>query len=316
MTQIKTTYRSLVWLGACALLTVGCSNEDPDDGAGAGGAAGMGNTGGTSGASGSGTGGTGGGAGGTGGTGGSTAGTGGSTGGTGGSTGGSSGSTGGSGGSTGGSGGSAGGMAEDGDYYPMVDGATWTYRHTGGSSTWDEIVMQTTSTYEGQPAVMLVDNAGPSGTHSETVLQADGTRVARVFREELTGTTLELTTEYDPGFLRYDRAWESKAAGFTEVSTYRRTEYDGTGQITGEAERSHNFTVEALDDMVTVPAGDIPSCLRVRRERVRAAGDMPADDDVDLFWFCAGIGKVLEENQATGQREELVSCDVPGGACP
>jgi hypothetical protein len=137
-----------------------------------------------------------------------------------------------------------------------------------------------------------------------------------VFREEFTGATLELTTEYDPGFLRYDRAWQDKAAGFSEVATYQRVEYDGTGQVTGEADRSHTFTVEALDDMVSVPAGEIPNCMRVRRERVRAAGEMAADDDIDLFWFCAGIGKVLEENQATGQREELVSCDVPDGACP
>jgi hypothetical protein len=121
---------------------------------------------------------------------------------------------------------------------------------------------------------------------------------------------------YAPGFLRYDRAWQTKQAGYAETYTYERTESDGTGQVTGEAERSHTFTIEALNETVTVPAGAIPNCMRVRRERVRAAGDMPADDDIDQFWFCAGIGKVLETNEATGQREELVSCDVPGGACP
>jgi len=311
MTQIKATYRSLVWLGACALLTASCSQEDPDDAGGAGGAAGTANTGGAgaAGAAGVGSGGTSGG----GGSGGAT--TGGSGGaGSGGSTGGSGGSTAGSGG--GGSGGSSGGMAEEGDYYPMVDGATWTYRHTGGSSTWDEIVMQTTTEYEGAPAVMLIDNAGPSGTHSETVLKEDGGRIYRVYIEEYTGTTLDLSTEYVPGFLRFDRAWQTKPAGFAETAMYDRTEYDGAGAVAGEAQRSHMFTIEALDETVTVPAGTIENCLRVRRARVRAAGDMPADDDVDLFWFCKGIGKVLEESVATGQREELVSCEVPGGECP
>lgn len=315
MTQNNATYRSLVWLGACALLTASCSNEDPDDAAGAGGTAGMINSGGASGAAGTGTGGvSSGGSGGmsaTGGTGGM-GGSGGASGGTGGSTGGS----GGTGGSSGGTGGTSGGTAEDGDYYPMSDGATWTYRHTGGSSTWDEIVMQMTTEYEGAPAVMLVDNAGPSGTHSETILKEDAGRIYRVYLDELTGTTIDLSTEYVPGFLRFDRAWQTKQAGFMETAMYDRTEYDGSGAVTGEAERSHMFTIEALDETVTVPAGTIENCIRVRRARVRAAGDTPADDDVDLFWFCKGIGKVLEESVATGQREELVSCSVPDGECP
>jgi hypothetical protein len=312
MMQTKNRYRSLLWLGVCALFALGCSQEDPDDAAGAGGASAAG-SGGAGGVSGSGNGGASGASGGSGGGGGTSG-----SGGVGGSSGGGSGGAGGAGmGGTGGTGGAAGsGGPIDADYYPLTDGATWTYRHVGGSTTWDEVVMQTATDYDGAPAVLLVDNPGPSGTHSETVLQEEGTRIARVFREEFTGATLELTTEYDPGFLRYDRAWETKAAGFSEVATYQRVEYDGTGQVTGEADRSHTFTVEALDDTVSVPAGEIPNCLRVRRERVRAAGEMAADDDVDLFWFCAGIGKALEENQATGQREELVSCDVPGGSCP
>jgi hypothetical protein len=314
MTQTMNRYRSLLWLGACALLTASCNQEDPDDIAGSGGSAGAGNAG-AAGTAGSG--GVSGAAGGAGGIGGAAGASGsGGTGGTSGS-GGVGGSDGAAGGGTGGAGGTGGGGATiDADYYPLADGATWTYRHVGGSTTWDEIVMQSATDYEGAPAVLLVDNAGPSGTHSETVLQEEGTRISRVFREELTGTTLELTTEYDPGFLRYDRAWEGQQAGYSETYSYQRTESDGTGQVTGEADRSHRFTVEALNETVTVPAGEIPNCMRVRRERVRAAGDMPADDDIDQFWFCAGIGKVLEANEVTGQREELVSCDVPGGACP
>jgi len=307
----KKKCRSLLWLGASALLAFGCSQEDPDAVVGAGGNAGAGVAG-TAGAAGMGGGGFAHGASGT------TGGVGGTSGITGvGGMGGTS-ATGGVGGAggVGAAGAGSGGSIAEGDYYPLTDGATWTYRHVGGSTTWDEVVMQTATQYKGAPAVALVDNAGPSGTRSEAVLQADGTRVVRVFREEFTGNTLELTAEYDPGFVRYDRAWEGQQAGFTETVTYQRVEYDGTGQVVAQDDRSHKFTVEALDDSVSVPAGEIPSCLRVRRERLRAAGETAADDDVDLFWFCLGIGKVLEENQATGQREELASCNVPGGACP
>jgi hypothetical protein len=281
MIHSEKAYRSLSWLGVCALLWAGCSQAAPNDpsrgGDNAGSGGGVAGAAGPGGASGSGA----------------------------------------SGSGASGSGGLAGsGGAAEADYYQLTEGASWTYRHVGGSSTWDEVVMQSATQYQGASAVLLIDNAGPSGSHSETVLQAEGTRISRVFRDELIGSTIELSTEYDPGFLRYDRAWEDESPGYAQTYTYARVEFDGTGQVVGEAERSHTFTVEALNDSVTVPAGTIEQCLRVRRERVRGSGDAPADDDVDLFWFCAGIGKVLEENQATGEREELVACDVPGGNCP
>jgi hypothetical protein len=202
------------------------------------------------------------------------------------------------------------------DFYPQADGASWTYRHMGGSRTWDELVEQSATTYMDEPAVLLVDNPGPSGTHSNTVIATQGTRVLRVFREEFMGTTLQLTAVYDPGFLRYDRAWEDHEAGYSEVVAYQRTETDPNGVVTGDSERSHRFTVESLDDEVIVPAGTFAGCMRIQRSRVRAAGEPVAEGDEDLFWFCPGIGKVREEDQTTGQTEELVACEVPGGACP
>jgi hypothetical protein len=207
-------------------------------------------------------------------------------------------------------------VANGADYYPMTDGATWTYRHMGGSTVWDEVVMQSATTYMGKPGVLLEDNPSPSGSRSETVLVSDGSRIARVYQEEFTGATLELTTAYDPGFLRYDRSWEEQSPGYAETAMYVRTEKDAAGTITGESDRAHRFTVEALDDSVTVPAGTFSDCLRVRRNRVRAPGSEMKEGDDDLFWFCPGIGKVREEDQITGQTEELVSCVVPGGACP
>ncbi len=202
------------------------------------------------------------------------------------------------------------------DFYPQADGASWTYRHMGGSRTWDELVEQSATTYMDEPAVLLVDNPGPSGTHSNTVIATQGTRVLRVFREEFMGTTLQLTAVYDPGFLRYDRAWEDQEAGYSEVVAYQRTETDPNGVVTADSERSHRFTVESLDDEVIVPAGTFAGCMRIQRSRVRAAGDPVAEGDEDLFWFCPGVGKVREEDQTTGQTEELVACEVPGGACP
>ncbi len=204
----------------------------------------------------------------------------------------------------------------DSAYYPLSDGASWVYRHSGGASDWDENVALEASEYEGAPAFRLTDTPGPSGKHSESVLTQVGNRVSRVYRDEYAGGALSLIAEYDPGFIRFDYAWTTRTAGFSEVISYSRVERDAQGTITAEGTRSHRYTVEAIAETITVPAGELHDCIRIRRERVRAAGVAAVEGDDDRFWFCPGIGKAREEDQVTLKKEELVSCDIPDGGCP
>jgi hypothetical protein len=207
-------------------------------------------------------------------------------------------------------------MYEDTAYYPVSDGATWVYRHMGGNDTWDEHVELSHVTHDGEAAFMLRDTVGPSGTRSETVLGRVGSQIARIYREEFRGIALQATASYDPGFVRFDHAWVERADGYTETLSYTRLERDADGAITADGERSHHYTIEDHDDTVEVPAGTFDECIRVRRSRVRETTAAPVEGDEDLFWFCPGIGKVKEEDQATLESEELVSCDIPDGACP
>jgi len=199
---------------------------------------------------------------------------------------------------------------EDTAYYPVTDGARWVYRHSGGS-TWDEDVVLTHATHEGKPAFMLRDTSGPSGNRSETVLARVGSQIARVYREELNGDSLQATASYAPGFVRFDHAWVTRADGYVETLAYERVERDADGAITAEGERSHHYTIEAHDDTVEVPAGTFEDCLRVRRSRVRASTAAPVEGDEDLFWFCPGVGKVREQDTVSLESEELVSFDIP-----
>jgi hypothetical protein len=202
------------------------------------------------------------------------------------------------------------------EFYPLTDAARWVYRHSGGGSDWDEAVELRATQYLGRAALLLSDTPGPSGTRSESVLVLEAGRVLRIHRDELAGDALQLTTDYDPGFLRFDHAWAARDPGHVETLGYTRVERDAQGQVTADGERSHRYTVESLSDTVEVPAGSFSDCLRVRRSRIRAATSPAVEGDEDLFWFCAGIGKVREEDQVSGEREELVSCVVPDGACP
>lgn len=201
------------------------------------------------------------------------------------------------------------------DFYPLVDGAEWLYRH-GGGTAWDEEVTLSEVEYEGAPAFLLADSPGLDGTRSESILVRDATRVLRVHREEYTGDQLSLSADYVPGFLRFDRAWLEQDVGYSETSTYDRKEYDGLGQLVREGPRGHEYTLEAFPTSVEVLAGRFDGCLRVHRSRIRAVADPVMSGDEDQFWFCPGVGKVREFDRITGQSEELVSCSIPRGACP
>ncbi|MDD9942100.1 MAG: hypothetical protein OXU20_13730 [Myxococcales bacterium] len=200
--------------------------------------------------------------------------------------------------------------------YPLVPGSRWVYQHRGGSRPWDEEVELVEETRDGEPALVLKDTPGPNGTRNESVLAVKGTTAYRVKKEQFIGDALLATVEYDPGFVRGDQAWTQQSVGFEETPTYRRREWDSDGVLTRDADRAHIFRVESLDETVSVPAGEFDGCLRVHRVRDRAVGTDPGDGDDKRFWYCPGVGKVREENDVDGSTEELVSCEVPGGACP
>jgi hypothetical protein len=204
-------------------------------------------------------------------------------------------------------------------FYPLVDGARWTYRHTGGEMPWNEEVTLTEVTYEGDNAFVLSDSPGPSGVDSDDVLRKIGTAVLRVHKDEADqdmGGVLVASVDYDPGFTRFDYAWVQAELGFSETLSYQRTEHDAQGTLVSDQPREHKFTVEAFGERVSVPAGDFEDCMRIRRVRVRAAGEVPAEGDVMHFSVCPGIGKTQELDEVSGKMEELTGCDVPGGGCP
>ena len=201
--------------------------------------------------------------------------------------------------------------------YPLVDGAYWVYRHSGGSTGWDEEVHMRAVRFAGAPAMELRDTAGPSGGRSLSYLmtQESGATV-RVHKQVYVRDNLESVVDYDPGFLRFEAQWAQQATGYSLERTYQRTASDLLGNVIADGPRTHRFTLVEHGVDVQVPAGSFSACLQVERMRIRAPDAVPADGDHKRFWFCPGVGKVKELDVGTGKTEELLRCHVPAGRCP
>jgi hypothetical protein len=196
------------------------------------------------------------------------------------------------------------------DYFPLVDGARYEYLHSNGG--WTEIV----EIEAGDDGMFeQVQTGDPDGESSRSIFDVVDGEVLRVEEDQLIDGDLIYTAVYDPGFLRFSAAWAEEDEGFEETRRYERTETEAGMEPKDPQPRAHTFTVESVNETVTVPAGTFRNCLRVRR--VRALDDPSIDDPMaqeeqdKLYWFAAGVGKIREENVMSGSTEVLVTYDIP-----
>ncbi len=188
------------------------------------------------------------------------------------------------------------------EYFPLVDGASWTYRHTHRTNgQWEELVTMTSDTYDGQQAWIIDDSPDLNDQTTRQFWQWVGTAVSRVHREQRRNENLVLLVDYDPGFLRFDSTWDRVGAG--GLNEYQRDEQnvDGTNDT---STRQQQHEVLSVNDTVQVPAGTFVDCILVERTRLDTGS-------VSHFWFARGVGKVKEEDAETLTLEELIEFDIP-----
>lgn len=183
------------------------------------------------------------------------------------------------------------------DYFPLADGVVWTFRHNNpNKGTWDEISTVHAIEWEGEPAWQVVGSPDADGNvEIQTWLQR-GTATTRVQSELYFEEDLLETTEYDPGFTRFNSEWLD--ASYDAVVSYTRTVTDELGMTT-EDTRSHRFRTLDTDATVVIDAVTYEHCLQVERYR---------DDNMEtkLFWFAPGVGKIKEVDPDSLSTEELV----------
>jgi hypothetical protein len=204
------------------------------------------------------------------------------------------------------------------DYYPLTPGATWTYLHSSRGG-WTEVVTVSEGTQPDE--VLLSDTENPSGERSENTLLKSDTAVMRTAKRFFVNDAIVFTVDYDPGFVRFDAAWLEVSPPYTEERAYVRTETDVGQSPKTPRDRSHEYTVEALDETVEVEGSTFRNCVRVRRLATYlptnvapdAGTAAPTAQDMQgkLFWFAPGVGKVREQNLDNGNTEVLVDYEIP-----
>lgn len=187
--------------------------------------------------------------------------------------------------------------------WPLTQGTTWTYRITDptkgvfekkvevlGEQTVPETSMKATAVRSTQPYL------------EELSWQTDVNGVVvRLREEDRKGGTVARVTTWTPATVK--SLSREQPQGWTYRSNIRELERDTADGATDDKEKSYVWTVEAVNETVTTPAGTFSNAIRLKRVR----GDKPQEPDPRTYWLVPGIGKVKEDGE---RLEELVSYDV------
>jgi hypothetical protein len=176
--------------------------------------------------------------------------------------------------------------ATTGRYIPLALGATWTWKAsdslTGASGTTSSTVeaLETLTGAKSGISAFRVHSTTLSGA-TVNWQQDTGTAIVR-HREQFLDASGALQSDhvFTPGKLRLDETPAHQLLNATWVETY-------TDVAAASTMVTVNWTVEAVDESVTVPAGTF-TCLRLHSVESGAAG---FDSH---FWYARNVGKVKE----------------------
>lgn len=190
--------------------------------------------------------------------------------------------------------------ATTGRYMELRTGASWTYQVDDGELT--------TKTQEVGPEEDVGGaKAGTTAFRLTTTKvggmvvswqQDTGDGIVRHRERDMAGSA-QTDEIYSPYRTRLDETDDHTEVGATWTEEYTESVTD-INNITTMVDKVETWEVEAVDEVVVVPAGAY-CALRVRR--TSTAGGIDGSDKT--FWYARGIGKVKETG--ANQTEELVS---------
>jgi hypothetical protein len=189
-------------------------------------------------------------------------------------------------------------------YEPLATGNSWSYDETDtqtGTTRTKTVTVGNWGTVGGSHAgvsAFEVDTARSGGGKKDW--QADlGSQIVRYREQTLKPDgSPKNNSDFDPEKLRVDRAQITPGATWTE--DYTETLLDADTGETQSFNHHVTWTVVAVDEQVTVPAGTFP-CVELHRV---SQGDVTEGSD-KTFWFAKGVGKVKEVD--TGISSEVLT---------
>ena len=181
--------------------------------------------------------------------------------------------------------------------FPVAVGNKWVYRIQDADGE-QPIKTQTVTGTAADGAFTFETVRGLDGQReSESVQKIDeeGRLVRLSERSIFGGNEIERIT-YVPNDIRVDT--NSYEIGAQYSQTY--TEDHDPSYMIPDITKTQTFTVEEVDEVVTVPAGTF-RCIKIRR----TSQDGPAK----TYWYAIGVGKVQEIG---GQNEQLTTVEIEG----
>jgi len=187
--------------------------------------------------------------------------------------------------------------------WPLTRGSTWTYRITDPTKgvfekrvevLGEQTIPETTMTG------IAVRSVQPNKEEMSWQVERGGT-VLRLREEDSKLGKLEQVTTWNPATIK--SLAQAQAVGWSYTSDVREFTRTTATSTTEDKDKSYVWSVTAVNQTVTTPAGTFTNAVRVERKR----GDKAKPEDDRVYWLVPGIGKVKEDGE---RLEELVSHDI------
>jgi hypothetical protein len=136
-----------------------------------------------------------------------------------------------------------------------------------------------------------------SGAQQTLSIQGlEGDRLVRYSEVSSEIGVVKERVRFEPPALRVDV--QASRMGARYETSHVEQHLDEAGNVIRETPKSQHFIIEAVDELVAVPAGEFRA-VRVRRDTEGGASK--------TYWFVRGVGKIKEVG---GQTEELKSYEL------
>lgn len=185
--------------------------------------------------------------------------------------------------------------------WPLTPGSSWTYRITDdmrGVFSKRVEVLGPQPVPEMNITAIVVHSTQPHLEERSWQVQLDNGLVVRLREEDLKSGAIARVTTWTPATVKSVAV--AQAQGWTHNSTIREVTQMGDGFVE-EKDRTYVWTVKAVNETVTVPAGTFTNAIRIERDQPDKEGKLRT------YWLVPGIGKVKEDGE---RLEELVSHDI------
>jgi hypothetical protein len=172
--------------------------------------------------------------------------------------------------------------------FPLALGNRWTYvvRESDGDV---KTKVQTITATTADGAFIMETATGNDSTISTQ--RANGTQLLREYEESRELDVVLDRVRFVPPSLRVDL--QETRLGATYDATFTEEHLDAAGNVITRTPKQNHFAIEAVDELIQVPAGEFRA-VRIRRDTEGGAAK--------TYWYVRGVGKIREVG---GQIEEM-----------